>query len=485
MKEENEGARWGLPKEIIFNLGQRVYEFWERYQDCFKNKTRDASEYALHYLSGLLRMETDRHFTEIGREAGVEGQNVQHFMSNSPWSGDEVCNQVLEELKATPELTAAGVLLVDESADEQAGDKSAGSAKQYNGRLGKVETSQVGVFLSYANLNIPHGFWTWIKGKRYLPEKWFDEDHKALRNELGIPSNMIFKTKIQLAWEGIKELTDQCLFYVIVCFDTLYGRDAWLRANIRSLGRVSMAEVLVDTNVSLKKPELGIPKRKGNRGRSPSKVQVLSGKPVRVDSLRAKLDLKLIQVRAIERGNLCERFAVIRVWTVYEGSAVEDWLVVREESDGKYRYALCNASTDTSIECLAWWKCQRYFIERSHQEAKSEFGWDEFQARKYRAWEHHLAMTVLASWFAGQTKYNLVKNCSRDLELLSELKTDVLPSLSVANIRELLRAVMPLKRLTVEEATVLVIKHLLNRTRSRRSWLKEQQATQQPQIAPS
>jgi SRSO17 transposase len=105
-------------------------------------------------------MKGERHFAGIGREAGVEGQNIQHFMSESPWSGEAVCRQVQDEVKARPELLAGGVLLVDESADEKASGKSAGAAKQHNGRMGKVETSQVGVLLSYVNLKVAQGFWT-------------------------------------------------------------------------------------------------------------------------------------------------------------------------------------------------------------------------------------------------------------------------------------------------------------------------------------
>ena len=74
----------------------------------------------------------------------MEGQNRQHFRSESPWSSEAVCRQVQEELKARPELLSGGVLLVD----EKAGDHSAGAGKQYNGRRGKVATSQVGVLLS-------------------------------------------------------------------------------------------------------------------------------------------------------------------------------------------------------------------------------------------------------------------------------------------------------------------------------------------------
>jgi SRSO17 transposase len=103
-------------------------------------------------------METQRHFAGISREVGINGQKLQHFMSESPWSGQAVCRRVQEELKATPELIAGGVLLIDESADEKAGDQSVGAGRQYNGRLSKVEMSQVAVLLSYLNLKVVQGF---------------------------------------------------------------------------------------------------------------------------------------------------------------------------------------------------------------------------------------------------------------------------------------------------------------------------------------
>ena len=436
-------------------------------------------------MRGLLRLDTDRNFCGIGREAGIAEQRIHHFISNSPWSSDDVCNQVIKELKETLALVKGGVLLVDESADEKAGDKSAGAAKQYNGRLGKLETSQVGVFFSYANMHVEQGFWTWIKGELYLPEKWFSADFKKLRDKLGIPSDLNFKTKIQIAWEGIKELTEQNLQYEIVAFDGFYGRDAWLRANIRDIGKIYVAEIPSNTKVYLEKPEIGILIHNENHGRTQPTPRVLSGKSVRVDSLHEQLDWKEIQVRAVERGHLCEQFAAIRVWTVHKGLAVEDWLIVRKESDGIYSYALCNASIDVSIEQLAWWKCQRYFVERSNQDAKSEFGWDEFQARRYRAWEHHLSLTILASWFIALTKYNFAKDNIRDPELLREFKVDLLPALSVANIRELLKAVMPLRQLTIDDATELVVNHFINRLRSRKSRIKKKKLEQQGDTIPN
>lgn len=71
------------------------------------------------------------------------------------------------------EFREGSVLLLDESADEKAGEKSAGAGRQHNGRLGKVEMSQVGVFLSLANT----GYHTWIDGELFIPEKWFKNSY--------------------------------------------------------------------------------------------------------------------------------------------------------------------------------------------------------------------------------------------------------------------------------------------------------------------
>jgi SRSO17 transposase len=284
---------------------------------------------------------------------------------------------------------------------------------------------------------------------------------------------------VELAWEMIEAAITHGLPFEVVGFDTLYGRSGWLRAEVRNAGALYMAEVPVDTEVYLEKPLLGIPERLSKRGRPPVKVQVLRGEAVRVDSLRAQAHWHTLRIRATERGELCDAFAACRVWTVHDGEAVEDWLVMRKEADGKHSYALCNATAETPLAQLAEWKCQRYFIERSNQEAKSELGWDELQAHKYRAWEHHLALTILASWFVAQTKFEWARDYPRDPALLQRLGTDQLSALSVANVRLLLRAVMPLQRLNVKQATDLVIEHLLNRTRSRKSRLKKQRLAKQ------
>ncbi len=39
-------------------------------------------------------METNRNFANIGRKTDVPTQNMQHFMSNSPWSGEGLVGKV-------------------------------------------------------------------------------------------------------------------------------------------------------------------------------------------------------------------------------------------------------------------------------------------------------------------------------------------------------------------------------------------------------
>ena len=87
-------------------------------------------------------------------------------------------------------------------------------------------------------------------------------------------------------------------------------------------------------------------------------------------------------------------------------------------------------------------------------------------------WKHQLALTILASWFVAETRLDWQQRFEKSPELLVQYEVDALPNLSVANVRELLRASMPLPQLSPEDAASLVVTHLINRTRSRKSRLR-------------
>ncbi len=148
--------------------------------------------------------------------------------------------------------------------------------------------------------------------------------------------------------------------------------------------------------------------------------------------------------------------------------------MIRREAKGDGAYTLLNAPEDVPHERLIAWSCRRYFIEHTCEDAKTAIGWDEFQAQQYRAWEHHWALTAAALWCVAPTKLAWAQASPRDPELARELAVAVLPALSTANVRALLKALLPVPQLTLEQATDLVIMPLVNRARSPSSRLKSQ-----------
>jgi SRSO17 transposase len=461
--------QWGLPLGEIRQLGQRLKRFYDRFRWCMRSQTRDTSEYGLQYVSGLLRMETGRTMANIGRKTDVPKQNMHHFMSNSPWSGPALVTAIQDDIKQHPAFQSGAMLILDESAEEKAGDHSAGAARQHNGRLGKVEMSQVGVFLSLAT---PRAH-TWIDGELYIPRHWFDEAHARRREKAGIPKNRIFQTKPELGWRMIQRAVANQVFFEAVIMDDLYGRNDVLRNRLDQAGIEYYGDIPANTIVYLDQPQIIYPKTK--RGKRSKRPQIVAQQRYEARQLLHHPDVQwaTITLRPNERGMLVAQFGRCRVWTVHGTHCRREWLLIRRNGP-RITYVLSNASEETPLETMAWRKSHRYFIERDNQDAKSKMGWDEFQAIKYQAWEHQLALTILASWFIANTRLDWMDRFERDPALLEQHEVDVLPMLSVGNVRELLRAAMPLPQLSTQEAAALVVEHLLNRTRSRRSRLRRQ-----------
>jgi len=459
----------------VAELPERLERFWSRYRSSFWTRTRDQSPLAYHYLSAILRMKVKRNFAEIGRQTGVCGERVQHFMTNSPWAKTGICQQVQADISSTPALRG-GALVLDESADAKSGTCSAGASRQYNGRLGKVDVCQVGVFLTY----VKESWWTWVDGELFIPEKWFEAEFADQRERVGVPPGLPFKSKVELGWDMVQRAQLNGLPFDYLACDSLYGRADWFRSNLAQAGIVYVADVPITTQVYLECPEWGVPPTpEGHKGRAFSTPRVLSeDEPIEVKEITedSRTTWTTLQIRSTERGKLESEYTARRVWTLRDGKPTEEWLLIRRHSDGRLSPSLSNASAETSLDRLAWMESQRYFVERSIQDAKSELGWDEFQAWKYRAWEHNTAMTILASWFITETQVDWAQQHPRDPQLASDLEVDELPTLSYANVRTMLRAAMPLPRLSERQARQLVAEHLLNRTRSRKSRMKRKLA---------
>lgn len=81
----------------------KLRDHWERYRNSFRTRTHDTSELAYTYLRGQFTMDQDRHFAGIARQIkGQDGQALQHFMSNSPWSADDVYQQIQTNIRKRP-----------------------------------------------------------------------------------------------------------------------------------------------------------------------------------------------------------------------------------------------------------------------------------------------------------------------------------------------------------------------------------------------
>jgi SRSO17 transposase len=208
-------------------------------------------------------MDRCRNFKNISRHvlgARDDGQGLNHFMSESPWEVRPVYDKIQKEIAAHPELSG-GVLIVDESAEARNDGLSAGVSRQHNGRLGKVDCCQVGVGLSYYRA----GMWTLVDSGLFMPQKWFDDEHKKLWDRLRIPKDLSFRTKIEMARDMIFRARENGLSFSLVCFDELYGGNKWLRAELAAGRIIYVGHVPRDTLVYPEEPALRPPKKRASK----------------------------------------------------------------------------------------------------------------------------------------------------------------------------------------------------------------------------
>ena len=322
-----------------------------------------------------------------------DNQALSHFLSNSPWLYKNLSRSV--RVKAIEIIGTNGVIILDESGIKKSGDSSVGVSRQYCGNLGKVENCQVGVFLAYFKDNKR----TLIDFRLYLPENWVEDKERCLKAK--IPPEMIkFQTKYDLGLEMIDNAIKEEIPFSYVAMDGFYGENPTLLNELENRGVTFVADIASDTQVYLEEPVVGIPEKKGSRGRPPSKLKVLSTSPVKVNSFSSLGDgWKLIKVRKTERGNKEVYFKALQVWRRYNELPYEKplWLLISKDSKtGEIKHSLCNAAENTSIEKLAEMQSSRYWVERAFQDAKENCGMDEYMVRSWNAWHRHMIMVMLA-----------------------------------------------------------------------------------------
>jgi SRSO17 transposase len=373
-------------------------QFHDNYASFFCNHTKSVAKPASDYLHGQLFTKQDMNITQFVREVPNSNyEATQHFISDSPWDDSALISKLQKDVVTLLGNDDNCSLILDESGIPKQGQMSVGVDRQYCGRLGKVENCQVGVYLAYSNSEQT----SLIDYRLYLPECWINDTQR--RKKCGVPDEVSFHTKAELGLEMIRAAKKKDLPFSFVNMDCHYGEQPWLLRELESDGITYMAEIPSDTRIFLTSPNTEIPKRKGNRGRHPSKRKLVEGEvpPIQVRHFADSLDdseWTTLTVRKTERGWLIADFCAFRVWhSVDNLPQREVWLVMRRPiGGGDIRFAFSNASASASLQRLAMMKCRRYWVERALEDAKGEAGLDQYQVRGWTGWHHHMTMTLLA-----------------------------------------------------------------------------------------
>lgn len=335
-----------LSGEAIQAQAEALVEFHGQYGDYFQTKTRDNSAQALEYLKGQLLLKSKRNMSHMATEVTqINEQALSHFTSSSPWDDARLTVQIGQD--AVILIGPGGALILDESGNPKQGDKSVGVARQYCGRLGKVDNCQVGVFVAYAKA----GQTTLIDKRLYLPQAWIDHPDRC--RQAGVPEQaIVFRKKSELGLELILQARKNGIPFAFVDMDAHYGQQAWLLSRLAAENIEYMAEIPADTRVYLAYPPIGVPDRKGNKGRKPSKNRVLAGQPLEVRSLltTTKLNWTLLKIRDTARGELWIKFAALRVYRLEDELPVAQplWLCIRQELEtGAVKFAFSNAPVNS------------------------------------------------------------------------------------------------------------------------------------------
>jgi len=362
------------------------------------------------YLHGLLGPEARKTTERIALTQGVSVRDLQHFIGQSAWAAEPVIDRH-QQLVAQSLGTSDGVVLIDESGVLKQGADSVGVTPQYCGAVGKVANCQVGVYLGYTS---SHGY-TLMDARLYLPENWFAAEMAARRARCGIPDDVSFQTKPDLALELLQSLVRRGhVPFQWVAADALYGDTPAFLDGVAALGTWYFVEVACSTRVWWRQPEVYVPSRSG-RGRRPTKLRLRYPyqRPRRVDAILRRLPARLWRRYVIKEGSkgpiICE-FACIRVSVVRDGGpGALVWLVIRRNlSDPtEVKFYLSNAPASCPVATLARMSGARWPVELCFAESKDEVGLDHYETRSWQGWQHHMTLVALAHHFLVRLRVQL------------------------------------------------------------------------------
>jgi len=332
-------------------------------------------------------------------------QSLHHIVAEAAWSDaallDEVRAQVLPAMTCRQPLAA---WIVDDTGFPKKGTHSVGVTRQYCGQLGKQENCRVAVSVSLATeqASLPVAY------RLYLPEIWAQD--RARRKQTGVPKEIRFQTKPEIALDQIRSLVEEDVPRAPVLADAAYGNDTGFREGLEALG-LSYC-VGIQSSTSVWPPGIAPlpPKARSRTGRPPKLLrQDARHHPLSVKELALCLspaDLRRVSWREGTRGTMHSRFAALGVHSAHRDEErsqrrPEQWLLIEWPKTEKEptKYWLSNLPASISLRQLVATAKLRWRIERDYQELKQELGLGHFEGRNWRGFHHHATLCIAAYGF--------------------------------------------------------------------------------------
>ena len=393
---------------------EQLIQFHERFAPLFGKE--QAQDHAYTYLKGLLACPERKSIEPIALNVGTgQVSGLQKFINIAPWQYDEVGAELqglfADELVPSAAHTQTGVVgVIDESAFAKKGTHSVGVARQHNGRLGKEDNCQVGVFL----IGVTPAGMALLDHQLYLHRSWYDgPDAASRRAKVHVPEGLPFRTKPQIAAELVRNVAVLGAVNLDwLTADEEYGRNGELLDELEGLGQHYVMEVPTTTTVWTVDPASCVPgsSGRGQPPKRPTRESVCS-----VAELMARLPAgawKPIKVREGAKGPLVFEFAAVRVWAVrHRKPGPPIWVLIRRslEEEPEIKYYVSNGEAATPVSVLALVACSRHRVEDFFEDGKGHLGMAQYETRSWIGWHHHMTLVALAHLFVTLAQQRLKK----------------------------------------------------------------------------
>jgi SRSO17 transposase len=239
----------------------------------------------------------------------------------------------------------------------------------------------------------------------YLPESWAKDRQR--REEAGIPQDVEFQTKWQLALDIIDQVRGWGLADRIVVTDAAYGDATEFRDGLETRRLPYIVGISSALGVWTRPPTATVPPRHSGRGAPATRYDYGKQRPISVlEAARKAKGWKVIRWRQGTKGWLESRFVAMRVQPSHgfvrgKPPHQELWLLVEwpESEKEPIKYFFCDLPETYTLRRLVRLAKCRWKIEQDYQQLKEELGLDHYEGRSWIGWHHHTTLVMMAHAF--------------------------------------------------------------------------------------